>query len=69
MRSLKVSEISRLSEVWGKYRTAPYIRLQGLWLERLGFNIGNKVTVEERFGELIIKIQDKVGLIEEGHPP
>jgi hypothetical protein len=34
----------------------PFIRLQGKWLERLGFGIGRKIIVEERKGELLLKL-------------
>ncbi|EGO64767.1 SymE family type I addiction module toxin [Acetonema longum] len=33
----------------------PLIRLQGKWLEDLGFQSGNKVVVEEHSGVLLIK--------------
>ena len=34
----------------------PFIRLQGKWLESLGFGIGKKITVEERQDELVLKV-------------
>lgn len=34
----------------------PQIRLQGKWLEQHGFKTGKKIIVEERYGELIIRI-------------
>ncbi len=36
------------------YKEAPTIRLHGRWLEGLGFNVGEKVTVEEEYGRLTI---------------
>ncbi len=36
------------------YKKAPAIRLHGKWLERLGFKIGEKVSVEEEYGRLVI---------------
>ena len=37
----------------------PLIRLQGRWLEILGFKIGKKVVVEEGENRLIITLNDK----------
>jgi hypothetical protein len=34
----------------------PFIRLRGKWLQKLGFQIGQKITVEESEGQLIIKV-------------
>ncbi|MCR4436655.1 MAG: SymE family type I addiction module toxin [Clostridiales bacterium] len=36
------------------YKEAPTIRLHGRWLEGLGFKVGEKVTVEEEYGRLIV---------------
>lgn len=33
----------------------PLIRLQGRWLEELGFQSGDKVVIEEHGGALLIK--------------
>lgn len=33
----------------------PLIRLQGKWLQDLGFQSGNKITIEEHSGTLLIK--------------
>lgn len=33
----------------------PLIRLQGKWLQDLGFQSGNKITIEEHSGILLIK--------------
>ncbi len=38
-----------------RYIAVPALALKGKWLEALGFEIGTKVTVECRNGELIIK--------------
>ena len=37
------------------YKIVPQIRLQGEWLKELGYNIGDKLNVECREGQLIIK--------------
>ncbi|ARE86378.1 SymE family type I addiction module toxin [Clostridium formicaceticum] len=34
----------------------PQIRLQGKWLEKLGFRYGKKIIVEEKAGQLLIKL-------------
>lgn len=40
-----------------KQNSVPKILLQGQWLETLGFTIGDKITVDCRQNELIIKKQ------------
>ncbi len=43
----------------GAYKEAPpQILLQGRWLERAGFNVGNKITVYCQQGRLIITKDD-----------
>jgi hypothetical protein len=37
-------------------REVPFIRLRGKWLQVLGFEIGQKITVEESAGQLILKV-------------
>lgn len=34
----------------------PFIRLRGKWLQVLGFGIGQKITVEESEGQLILRV-------------
>lgn len=34
----------------------PFIRLQGKWLKELGFEIGEKITVKEQQGLLILTL-------------
>jgi len=53
-RELKVYEAPGQSS---RYR--PCIRLQGQWLKNLGFNIGDKITVKEEVGRLIIELTEK----------
>ena len=36
------------------YKETPTIRLHGRWLEGLGFKVGEKVTVEEEYGRLVV---------------
>jgi hypothetical protein len=35
----------------------PFIRLQGKWLENLGFSIRKRVIVEQRMGQIIITLK------------
>lgn len=53
------AESSRILTVYytylgGKDRR-PLIRLQGRWLEELGFQSGDKVVIEEHSGALVIR--------------
>lgn len=49
---------SRILTVVGQstynYKEVPTIRLHGRWLEDLGFKVGEKVTVEEEYGRLVV---------------
>ena len=38
----------------GNKKPYPFIRLQGRWLERLGFAVGDKVTVTAGEGVIVI---------------
>lgn len=48
-RELTVSEATN----YGR-KTAPMLRIQGLWFQELGFNIGDSVLVKCEDGKLII---------------
>ena len=48
-RELTVSEATN----YGR-KTAPMLRIQGLWFQELGFNIGDPVLVKCEDGKLII---------------
>ncbi|QBE97974.1 Endoribonuclease SymE [Blautia producta] len=50
-RELTVSEATN----YGR-RTAPMLRIQGLWLEKLGFNKGDPVLVKCKDGKLIVTV-------------
>lgn len=39
--------------------TVPEIRLEGRWLEKVGFNTGQKVKIEQEHGRLIITLDDE----------
>lgn len=42
---------------WGNNYTVPEIRLEGQWLEQLGFEQGNKVLIEQKNNKLIITVR------------
>lgn len=48
-RELTVSEATNYGRI-----TAPMLRIQGLWLQELGFNAGDPVLVKCEDGKLII---------------
>ena len=50
-RELKVSSISGYG-----YKLAPMLRLQGQWLEELGFKIGDPILVKCEDGKLIVTL-------------
>lgn len=49
-RILKVYESSN-----SKSKNIPCIRLQGQWLKRLGYEIGDNIIVKEEEGKLVIE--------------
>lgn len=51
--NLRVLSISSMSSK--NCKSIPSIRLQGKWLESLGFLAGEKVIVEQNEGEVIIR--------------
>lgn len=40
----------------GRGAYVPMIRLRGRWLQKLGFRRGDRIVVEERRGELVVKL-------------
>lgn len=50
-RELTVSEATS----YGR-KTAPMLRIQGLWFQELGFNVGDPVKVKCENGQLIITL-------------
>ncbi|WP_108868581.1 SymE family type I addiction module toxin [Aquimarina aquimarini] len=42
---------------WGNNYTVPEIRLEGQWLEQLGFEQGNEVQIEQKNSKLIITVR------------
>ncbi len=61
-RNIKVYEATVVkSNPWGSsYKTVPQIRLQGLWLEELGFEPGLLMNVQCSGGKLVITRADEV---------
>ena len=62
-RRAKVYEASvpGKSEGWrSTYKTVPQIKLQGAWLEELGFEPGTEMRIECSGGKLIITRADEV---------
>ena len=54
--------ISTISSVTSNKREVPFIRIKGIWLEKLGFTTGKKMIIEESRGKLVLKL---VTIIEE----
>lgn len=59
-RELKVSSFSGYG-----YKTAPMLRLQGLWLEQCGFNIEDPILVKCEDGKLTITLDEERAFVEE----
>ncbi|HEY3425263.1 MAG TPA: SymE family type I addiction module toxin [Negativicutes bacterium] len=53
-RRIQVFSLSTIHDLGGKDRR-PLIRLQGKWLQDLGFQSEDKIAVEENNGSLLIK--------------
>ena len=45
----------KIYEVYNGKKTIPQIRINGIWLQELGFNIGDKISLELIEGKLIIE--------------
>lgn len=54
-RTMKVYEASGYN-----YSSTPQIRLQGKWLEDLGFDIGRNINIECQGGRIIITRADEI---------
>jgi hypothetical protein len=57
LRTLTVCSVTNYLGFRKGYSTYPVIRLQGKWLEKQGFNIGDKVQVTCYKEQLIITIK------------
>lgn len=52
----------RKLKIYQKYRThttVPEIRLEGIWLKELGFEIGKEIRVKQRKYKLTITLHDR----------
>ena len=58
MRTLTVSRVFLYRNAKCKDVEAPSIRVQGKWLESLGFTFGSKVEVLEKQGEITIRLME-----------
>ncbi len=65
-RILTVSKINQPSRrPWGSSKPVASIRLTGIWLEKLGFGIGDRFVVRESPGriELVADWVDQFGML------
>ncbi len=61
MRKHKVYETTvQRKNNWQGYKIVPQIRLQGQWLQELGFEPGVQMNIECSGGKLVITIADEV---------
>ena len=56
MRSLKVYSSIRYNSSKNRFDILPYIRLQGKWLDKLGFNVGRRIVIIEGKDEIILRL-------------
>lgn len=59
IRKLKIHRKFR-ARAWD-YTTVPEIRLEGRWLENLGFEQGRHVQIRQKRNKLIITLQEEQG--------
>lgn len=59
-REFMVSSMMSFSHFSGEFEVVPYIRLDGEWLKDLGFTVGERVIIERRNGELVLRPQGEV---------
>ncbi len=45
----------------GEFKVTPFIRLQGKWLDELGFKVGSKFSAEIKEGKILLKIGEYNG--------
>jgi hypothetical protein len=58
MRRLTVSRTFLYRNAQYQDVEAPFIRVQGKWLEVLGFTAGSKVEIVEKPGEITIRLME-----------
>ena len=49
----------KIYEVYNGKNTIPQIRINGIWLQELGFNIGDRISLELIEGKLVIEKMPK----------
>ena len=49
--------VSYLPEGGSSNKHVPFLRMRGQWLRRIGFEIGDRVEVELRDGEMVLRKQ------------
>ena len=57
-RQLKIHR-KYISRSYSRYVIFPEIRLCGKWLQEIGFNCGNSVTVEHEKNKIIITVNNE----------
>ncbi|HWP98238.1 MAG TPA: SymE family type I addiction module toxin [Syntrophomonadaceae bacterium] len=57
---LRVYSVSNYANVHGKFVIVPQIRLQGKWVEKLGFTAGSKLMLFADEGIIILKSLKRV---------
>lgn len=60
-RILKVNSACPYESLSKGFVEVPYIKLQGKWIERLGFKYGSRFEVLESAGEIIIRLVKEDG--------
>jgi len=49
------SRYQPVSDHWHGGRHVPWLRIGGLWLEKIGFKVGDPIEITVKGGQLIIK--------------
>jgi len=55
-RVLTILAVTTYSDSSRRYTEVPYIKLQGRWLQALGFHTGSKVLVEESQSCIVVRL-------------
>ena len=58
-RRLKIQP-KHIARSYNRYVIFPEIRLSGKWLQKIGFNYGNFVTIEHQQNKIIITTNNEV---------
>lgn len=60
MRDKKKHNLKVYGQSGYKYKETPTIILKGQWLKEVGFEIGNRVTLECDNGTIVIKVDENL---------